>query len=648
MAVEKRKISQLPTLEDFTGQEYMHIGFNGKSYKLNINSLIAKLNSGIDPEVLQDVAQRLQELDNTNGFVTPNELATAISEAISAIEFPVTDLSGYSDTETMQQYVLDQISSIVFPEVDLSPYATTEAVEQAVAAIDIPDVSNFVTKEYVDEAVASVPSVDLTPYSTTEEVSALIEQSTASFVTEEAVDDKIAAVTGVDLSAYATVEFVNETVSSIDVPSVDGLASEEYVDQKVSEVQVPSLEGYATTEYVDEAIAGIPGTNLEGLATEEYVDQKVSEVVVPSIDGLATEEYVDQKVSEVQVPSVEGLATEEYVNQKVAEVDVPSIDGLATVEYVDQKVAEIDVPSLEGLATEDFVANAVAGIDLSGFATTSSVEDLAEQVDNKISAADTKSGRILFVDGAVRDNADGSIAAPFATLQQAIDAAPSSSIIQLLGPKPGSTGYVGETVINNKENLIIQGYGCAGSHSTVIFGQVKITGSSTRIRFKNLAIRGKDNKEALLVDGSQGRLYFDNVDFSPEAGSAGPIVRITNGAANWYAFNECSADGDIEVQDTNANVAIYFNRHNAFGTKLYINSQCRVTVVQATQFGYIEQNEGTLDVRHCCGFAGKDGVAIKAAESVSRSYVSFTDFERDGSYLTTEGPITLKMCNTGN
>lgn len=66
------------------------------------------------------------------------------------------------------------------------------------------------------------------------------------------------------------------------------------------------------------------------VATQEYVDQKVSELDIPSIDGLASESYVDDKISEIQVqemPSLEGYATEKYVDEKISKL---KIDGASS------------------------------------------------------------------------------------------------------------------------------------------------------------------------------------------------------------------------------------------------------------------------------------------------------------------------------
>ncbi len=96
---EERKVSQLPTRTDITGDEYMHVGHNGRSYKTTINSIISKFNGGVNLEVLQEIQNKLTELAELGNLVTVEQMAAAIA---------------------------------AIPEVDLSSYATSQAVAVAI------------------------------------------------------------------------------------------------------------------------------------------------------------------------------------------------------------------------------------------------------------------------------------------------------------------------------------------------------------------------------------------------------------------------------------------------------------------------------------------------------------------------------------
>ena len=138
--VEERKISQLPTRTDITGEEYMHIGFNGRSYKITVNSIIAKFNGGINLEVLQEIQDKLTELAQMGDLVTAEELTTAIAA------IPAVDLSSFATSTAVADAIAQAIAAI--PAVDLSGYATTQAVAVAIGEA-APDLSNLATKNEI-------------------------------------------------------------------------------------------------------------------------------------------------------------------------------------------------------------------------------------------------------------------------------------------------------------------------------------------------------------------------------------------------------------------------------------------------------------------------------------------------------------------
>lgn len=103
----------------------------------------------------------------------------------------------------------------------------------------------------------------------------------------------------VDLSNYYTKEQVDEMGeqlttqinSKLPIDSFnqwsENAATKDYVDNKISEIEIPSLDGYATESYVDNKIAEIPSVDLSDYATKEELEAKADS------DDVYTKNEVD-------------------------------------------------------------------------------------------------------------------------------------------------------------------------------------------------------------------------------------------------------------------------------------------------------------------------------------------------------------------
>jgi len=111
--------------------------------------------------------------------------------------------------------------------------------------------------------------------------------------------------------------------------------------------------------------------------------------------------------------------------------------------------------------------------------------------------------------------------------------------------------YGGSTVsISDHANVnIIAPESPTGVHGCELVSRgLTISGASTtRIKIENLNIEG-----ALLINGTQGRHYFKNVIFDS-------TVTITNAAANFITFEQCSFAGGISIAST-VTATVYFDR----------------------------------------------------------------------------------------
>ena len=529
--VEERKISQLPTRTDITGEEYMHIGFNGRSYKITVNSIIAKFNDGINLEVLQEIQDKLTELAQMGDLVTAEELTTAIAA------IPAVDLSSFATSTAVADAIAQAIAAI--PAVDLSGYATTQAVAVAIG-----------------EAVGSIPSIDLSPYAKTEDVF-------------EAISQAVEAIPSLDLSAYA---------KTADLPVIP-----DHSDFALR-ADIPDVSVFQTAENVTAAITAA-------------------------------------------APDLSDLVTKLELRETVDGIDIPSLEGYATLE---------DIP---------------APADLSGYVTAEVLDSARVAIGAEVTEAistDLRNNRFVWVSaGPLTGKEDGTLMNPYRTVMDALagTAGASNVVINLIPVESGSqTEDV--TIDGDRQNILIQGYSTNGAPIVIIDGTFTITGDTTRIRVKDLGLRGQDGNPALVISGSIGLHYFDNVDFSQAGESNGPLVVITDRAQRWVTFTNCGIDGDVDIADMVEGGTVCFNGHNSGDTCIYINTDAHVYVKNGIQVKYIEHNAGTVDIRHMGLFTGLNGVAIKSTAVANRCYVSFCDFESANGYTLLDGDhIVVKNSN---
>ena len=522
----ERKISQLPSREQVTGTEYFLVGFNGRSYKMTLNELIATFNNGVNLDVLNEIRAKFEELQAIGTPVTTEQLAQAIAE---------------------------------IPSVDLSAYATTELLKQA-----------------INEAISSIPSVDLTTYALKEEL-----PDVSGFLTTE---DLPAAP---DLSAYYTKLEVDQKL--LDIPSVQPVDLSPYA-LKTEIPVIPDLSSYA----LKSEIPVIP--DLSQYALKSEIPAEVDHSQFLTAEDLP------------EAPDMSGYALKSELPE------VPDVSEFMTATQVQQAVTEAL------LATNDFVR-----------------------------VSENPIGRILWVSGQEIQTQDGSLAAPFATIQQAVDRAANDNAAWTIICLPGSgNGYTNDVTISGKSNILIQGWGAQGAHNVVIKGTVTITGSATtRIRLRDIGIRPLAGNPAIVLDGTAGRHYFQNVNPEPAAGYTGPLVVYRNGEQRWSSWDQCDLSGRVVIEDTvNANLAVYFNNQNSLGCHLEINGGSNFYLRNCQQFGSVEHNAGNFEAKYCGVWAGKNGVAVQSTTTDKLCYLAFCDFINGNNSTSYAGDnVVTAYCN---
>lgn len=683
--VEERKISQLPTRTDITGEEYMHIGFNGRSYKTTVNSIIAKFNGGINLEVLQEIQDKLTELAQMGDLVTAEELTTAIAA------IPAVDLSSFATSTAVADAIAQAIAAI--PAVDLSGYVKTADLpvipdhSDFALKADIPDVTRFQTAQEVAAAISQA-APDLSNLATKNEIPSLEGLARLSDIpapadltniyNKQEIDQKLVDIAqgeAVDLSGYATTVYVDGLIAGLPLPDMSEVALKS---------DIPDVSGFITAADIPAAPDLSVFLTAEDLPTQPDLSDYATKAELPDVSGFltasdlpdapdlsiyATKEELTEAIDGITAPDLSeyvktvdlpepadlsGLATKLELGDYIKIEDypeAPDLSDLVTKLELRETVDSIDIPSLEGYATLDDIP---APADLSGYVTAEVLDSARVAIGAEVTEAistDLRNNRFVWVSaGPLTGKEDGTLMNPYRTVMDALagTAGASNVVINLIPVESGSqTEDV--TIDGDRQNILIQGYSTNGDPIVIIDGTFTITGDTTRIRVKDLGLRGQDGNPALVISGSIGLHYFDNVDFSQAGEPNGPLVVITDRAQRWVAFTNCGIYGDVDIADMDEGGTVYFNGHNSGDTCIYINTDAHVYVKNSIQIKYIEQNFGTLDVRHVGLFTGLEGTAILSNAGDNRCYVSFCDFEQaDGSVLNvTGGNIILRNCNTG-
>ena len=120
----------------------------------------------------------------------------------------------------------------------------------------------------------------------------------------------------------------------------------------------------------------------------DYIDEKISAIEIPSIEGLATETFVQEQINAIEIPSTEGLATETYVNTQVANLVNTAPDKLNTLDELaaalgddenfattvtNQIASKVDKVDGKGLSSNDYTndeKNKLADIEAGANKTT--------------------------------------------------------------------------------------------------------------------------------------------------------------------------------------------------------------------------------------------------------------------------------------
>ena len=256
---------------------------------------------------------------------------------------------------------------------DPNIYATEEFVSNEISKIDIPepDLTGYVSKKELAEL--NFYDIQNNPILNTEDGKLLFTDESGNIGLQLEADNTLYVkdvVAGENiLSNKADIAYVDDKVSSIDIPSLDGYATESYVIAKVAEAK---LEGSDITIPVqDVKVNG--QTVIKDMIANIDLTSYAKKTDIPSLSGYA-------KTSDI--PSIEGLASEKYVDDKFESIEIPTVDftGLATEQWVEDKKYLTKHQDITHLATKEELNN----------------KDFYDIQNNPI--LNTEDGKLLFVD----------------------------------------------------------------------------------------------------------------------------------------------------------------------------------------------------------------------------------------------------------
>lgn len=670
-----RKFSQTPLVEEVSGDdEVIMLSANGENIRAKVSAVaqslgeneVTKESLGLDQvdntaDINKPISQAQQNaLDlkaNTEdiaGLVTTGQLESVVTQTNLALGAKAST----EDLNTGLAQVNERIDNLTpgegggvsegrvneIVEAAVEPLATTVALNEGLAGkADSSALEGLASQTYVDEAIAAIPpsgdgvsqeQVDqsiataiqplATAQSVTDGLAAVNERidNLPEGVTQEDVDSSITtAVSGLATGA----ELLDGLATKADVSALEGLTTDAEF-QQLSELvgtkaDASMLEAYATNQDLTEGLAGKADVGaLEGLATSESVAQAVT--------GLASESYVDQKLADLVGDAPEAMNTLKEISSALA--DNADFAGAMT----QQLALKADKTELEGLAlkteTDDAIASAVAGtIHLASQATAGQVPVF---VDGDWIATDKKKRKLFWVDSA--NNylfRNGTYDFPFATIQDAVDAAAASAVGVVIMVVGGGT-YAGFT-INGLQNLHVQGYGNNDSHQTKVTGKITFTGANTtRLKLKDLQVQSAAVGElALEIDGGAGRHYFENVTIEYAAGgnNTQPLVEFKGAYANWYDLFNCSWNGQVKFGGTpNANAAFYVRSGNGGGMNLIQEANVGLYLTNCTRMGYVKHIGGVLAIHNVIAWTGLAGNAIDSTSDVGELRIGYSDFSK--------------------
>ena len=221
----------------------------------------------------------------------------------------------------------------------------------------------------------------------------------------------------------------------------------------------------------------------------------------------------------------------------------------------------------------------------------------------------------------------GTYSQPFNTLQGAINSADPltfANTIIYLHDSPNEN-----IVINNLPNgLTIQAYATSvkDNQSIKLTGNITLSGSTTRVRFKDFKVAYPGGTQPDLIDQSQGRNYFSNMDFGGGGG-----IQYSSSWARWHEFVDCTINGNVSIAGSpSAGSQVSMWRTRGAPTFTLNSSNVTLALYNNENLGTITQTNGSLIVDGGSGFAPGSSI-ISTANSPDTMNLLNVSLQTSGS-----------------
>lgn len=182
----------------------------------------------------------------------------------------------------------------------------------------------------------------------------------------------------------------------------------------------------------------------------------------------------------------------------------------------------------------------------------------------------------------------GTFDSPFKTITKALDSVTiAGSLIKL------SVGTYNEDLTLDIP-VFISGNGTYDSSVVEITGHHTVTSESTRFRLKDVILSGDNTAPLVTFDNSVGRVYFDNVSFTPTA-PEDVVIKFVGDQTNWFVFKDSQIEGKVEIDNTSATPFTVYFTEGSGTTDVTLNSDnATVIATNRLRVGSIVHTLGTL------------------------------------------------------
>jgi hypothetical protein len=189
-------------------------------------------------------------------------------------------------------------------------------------------------------------------------------------------------------------------------------------------------------------------------------------------------------------------------------------------------------------------------------------------------------------------SSDGSLAKPYTTVQAAINAAiTNGGVNNVVLMHDSSTENL--TINNSTAGLLITAAvsNTVDSQRIALNGNITISGTSTRVKIKDINVLFPGGTSPDLIDTSTGgRHYYANVGFQGGGG-----IQFSGSWARWHEFTDCTISGAISIAGTPAaNSSISCWRVRGGGNYTVNATNATLNLYDSFSVGNITQTAGVL------------------------------------------------------